>query len=122
MNKKFEIQPKKFEIESERSADLILDNNEFRVELKKGIFDSLCVEKKITPELRDAAWQHFVTINQQLAEMRQRVRANTTEWGSTDPIGAIHSELYCFRQDHPEFPDFTDEEVSEFVKNLESTQ
>ena len=99
-----------------------MDNNECRVELQKGVFDSLCGEKKITPELRDAVWQHFITINQQLVEAKPRLRPRTCVWGSTHPIGAIHSELYDFRKDHPEFPDFSDEEVGEFVKNVESTQ
>jgi len=122
MNKKIEIQPKGFKVESETSTDLTLDNNIFKIKLKKGIFDSLCGEKKITPELRDEIWKHFITINQQLVEAKPSLESQTCVWGSTDPIGAIHSKLFDFSQGHPEFPDFTDEEVSEFVENVESTQ
>lgn len=92
---------------------IMIDNGEFRVNLSRGIFNSLCIEKDISDQLRDLAWESIVDFKREV----EREKAETgSALGSTDPIMAIQSQLYHVRQENSNFPDFSDADVREFVK------
>ena len=102
----------KFNIEGEKSGDILIDNGEFRVAVKKTFFDSVCGEKGVPPEQQDLIWAAFDEFNQRVITELAQGR----HLGSTDPISAIQNELFKLREKQPSVPEFSDQEVKESLK------
>jgi len=107
------MESRRFEIRGiSRPEDIRIDNGEFRAILNKAAFVALCTKKNVPEHRANDAWMGFEKFKVLTDEGKKEGIAH----GSSDPIGAISNELFKWREAYPDFPEFTDDEVREFVK------